>query len=131
MIILIDELLQSIPAPLFLAELLLIVQLTNCGLFEDTIPDYLKVAKPIALLHVDCDLYSSTKCVFDNLNHLIKKGTVIVFDEWRYADEDGKLVQEGVHEKKCFYEWVEENKRTFDFIRNKTHEEQVSLVITN
>jgi len=28
------------------------------GWFEETIPDYLKIAKPIALLHIDSDLYS-------------------------------------------------------------------------
>jgi hypothetical protein len=27
------------------------------GLFKDTIPEYLKVAEPIALLHIDCDLF--------------------------------------------------------------------------
>ena len=31
------------------------------GFFTDTLPDYLKIAKPIAFLHMNADLYSATK----------------------------------------------------------------------
>jgi len=81
------------------------------GLFKDTIPDYLKVSKPIKLLHVDCDLYSSTKDVLYSLNHLILKGTFICFDEWYYNGID--IPENRQHEQKCFYEWVDDMNREF------------------
>lgn len=84
------------------------------GWFENTITEYLKIAKEINLLHIDCDLYSSTKTVLYNLNKFIVKNTIICFDEWVYCKSDGKLYAD--HEQKCFYEWVEENNREFEFI---------------
>lgn len=82
------------------------------GWFENTIPKYLPEAEPIALLHVDCDLYSSTKEVLWGLNDYIVPGTVIAFDEWFY-NHDSKFKD---HEQKAFYEWVEDKEREFEFI---------------
>jgi len=48
------------------------------GWFEETIPLYLKRAKPIALLHIDSDLYSSAKTVLYSLNSYILKGSYSV-----------------------------------------------------
>jgi hypothetical protein len=81
------------------------------GIFKDTIPEYLKVAKPLKLLHVDCDLYSSTQDVLYSLNHLIMPGTVICFDEWYYNGND--ILENRQHEQKCFYEWVKDKDRNF------------------
>lgn len=81
------------------------------GWFEDTIPEYLKLAEPIALLHIDCDLYSSTKTVLYNLNQYIVEGTLIVFDEWVYNREEYND-----HEQKCFYEWVNDFNREYVLI---------------
>jgi len=72
------------------------------GWFSDTLSDYLKIAQPIALLHVDSDLYSSAKEVLWALNDYIVKGTIIVFDEWFYK-HDAKYDD---HEQKAFNEWV-------------------------
>lgn len=59
----------------------------NCelwiGWFNDTLPGFVELHKePIALLHMDCDLYSSAAFVLDALNRQIVPGTVIVFDEY-------------------------------------------------
>ena len=62
---------------------------SNCelvvGWFDQTLPGF-KTNKiknePIALLHVDCDLYSSTVTILNNLKDNIVPGTVIVFDEY-------------------------------------------------
>jgi predicted O-methyltransferase YrrM len=56
------------------------------GQFADTLPSYAEThQEPIALAHVDCDLYSSTRTVFDALGDRIVRGTVVVFDEyWNY-----------------------------------------------
>jgi predicted O-methyltransferase YrrM len=82
------------------------------GWFEDTIPEYLKIAKPISLLHIDCDLYSSTKTVFDALHEYIKSGTIIVFDEWCY-NQDPECND---HEQKAFYEYVDDYNVKFKFV---------------
>lgn len=54
------------------------------GYFNDTLPGF--VAKhgetPISLLHVDCDLYSSTVTVLTELQRQIVTGTVVLFDEY-------------------------------------------------
>ena len=61
---------------------------SNChlivGWFDQTLPKFKETIKhsPIALLHVDCDLYSSTVTVLNNLRENIVPGTVIVFDEY-------------------------------------------------
>jgi hypothetical protein len=61
----------------------------NCqlwvGWFDQTLPGFkekVQLTRPIALLHVDCDLYSSTVTVLNNLKNNIVPGTVIVFDEY-------------------------------------------------
>jgi len=82
------------------------------GWFEDTIPQYLEEADTIGLLHVDCDLYSSTKTIFDNLHPYIQKGTIIVFDEWCY-NADPKYND---HEQKAFYEYVDDYNVKFKFV---------------
>ncbi len=55
------------------------------GLFEKTIDNFLiqnTDQKKISLPHVDCDLYFSTKTIFDKLGFLVKKDTIIIFDEY-------------------------------------------------
>lgn len=53
------------------------------GWFEETLPAFLATEPgPAALLHVDCDLYSSTRTILDVLTPAIVPGTVIVFDEY-------------------------------------------------
>jgi hypothetical protein len=59
----------------------------NCelvvGWFNDTLPGFVKKhTEPVTLLHVDCDLYSSTVTILENLHGQIVPGTVIVFDEY-------------------------------------------------
>lgn len=72
------------------------------GLFADTLPEFV-AAKPdqCALIHIDCDLYSSTKTVFEHLHNQIKDGTVIIFDEalWKPS-----FMQ---HETRAFLEFAE------------------------
>ena len=52
------------------------------GLFSDTLPAFLEEHKePAALIHIDCDIYSSTVTIFEQLENRIVDGTVVVFDE--------------------------------------------------
>lgn len=53
------------------------------GIAEFTAREFAKVRKePIALLHLDADLYSSTKTVLDVFAKQIVPGTVILFNEY-------------------------------------------------
>jgi hypothetical protein len=94
------------------------------GWFEDTIHDYLKEADTIALLHVDCDLYSSTKTIFNNLHPYIKKGTLIAFDEWCYNFSESF----NDHEQKAFYEYVEQYNVQFEFIDYPVNDVETKLL---
>lgn len=76
------------------------------GWFDDTLPPFVaQHPEPVSFLHIDCDMYSSTKTVFKELAPRIVPGTVIVFDELvnypGYRD----------HEMKAFYEFLVENGR--------------------
>jgi hypothetical protein len=101
------------------------------GWFEDTIPEYLNVAETIGLLHVDCDLYSSTKTLLYSLNNYIKPNTIIVFDEWFYYS--GGNDRNDDHEQKCFYEWVKDFNREYELINHysdtSTNEQQIVKIL--
>ena len=99
------------------------VQLVK-GLFNETLPKFIE-ANPgnIAFMHIDCDLYSSTKIIFDLLQNKISKGTVIVFDE--YFNYPGWKMGEF----KAFQEFVDKNNIRYKYLTyNKAHE-QVAVII--
>jgi len=55
----------------------------HVGWFDKTLPVFVSEhTGPVGFLHVDCDLYSSTKTIFHWLAGRIVPGTVIVFDEY-------------------------------------------------
>lgn len=79
------------------------------GLFAETIPHFVKnVMKNVVeidLIHVDCDLYSSTKTIFEHLAQYIGPNTVIVFDElFNYPGWED-------HEWKALTEFLQETNR--------------------
>lgn len=71
------------------------------GFFEDTLNQFLIQHKDnIAYLHIDCDLYSSTKTILSQLADKIVPGTIIDFDEiCDYPDYRN-------HEIKAFAEYL-------------------------
>ncbi|MCH7687135.1 MAG: class I SAM-dependent methyltransferase [Planctomycetes bacterium] len=90
------------------------------GWFEETLPQFLeKHPESVALIHIDCDLYSSTKTVLTHLKKRIVAGTVIVFDELFNYPEYEK------HEIKAFYEFLKETNVQFEWIGVQG---QISLV---
>lgn len=72
------------------------------GLYDQTCVNF-KLNKNIAFMHVDCDLYSSTKTVFDSFQDYIVPGTVIVFDEYYnypgFENHEYKAFKEFLHMK--------------------------------
>lgn len=83
------------------------------------------ILKILFFLHIDCDLYSSTKVVFDFLKNQIVKGTVIVFDE--YFNYPGW--QNG--EFKAFKEFVIQNNVEYEYLTYNRYHEQVAVIIKN
>jgi len=61
------------------------------GWFDQTLPEFAEQhqGETIAFMHVDCDLYSSTKTIFESLGQMIKPDTVILFDEYLSLPVDG------------------------------------------
>ena len=52
------------------------------GWFDTTLPVFIESNKdPVRFINIDCDLYSSTKTVLENLNSQIVKDTIIRFDD--------------------------------------------------
>lgn len=82
------------------------------GSYEQTLESYLE-AKPnlkVGLVHLDSDTYTPTAFVLDKIHSYLKKGTLIIFDEymgfpnWRN------------HEFKAWQECVRANNISYDYI---------------
>lgn len=97
----------------------------HVGWFADTVPRFVaENNEPVALLHVDCDIYSSTKTVFDLLGDRLLPGSVIVFDEYfNYPNW-----QE--HEFRAFQEFVKARNVTYQYIGFASANGHVALRIT-
>jgi predicted O-methyltransferase YrrM len=53
------------------------------GWFDDTLPGFLaEHSGPVGFLHVDGDLYSSAKTVFDLVGPRLEAGSIVIFDEF-------------------------------------------------
>jgi hypothetical protein len=71
------------------------------GWFDDTLPQWVTANPgPVAFIHIDCDLYSSTQTILMLLADRCVAGTIILFDEYfNYPNWE-------VHEYKAFQEFV-------------------------
>jgi hypothetical protein len=53
------------------------------GWFQDTLPPFLAAnPEPVRLLHIDCDIYGSTRTVLEHVAPRLAPGSVIVFDDF-------------------------------------------------
>jgi len=93
------------------------------GWFNDTLPKYLQENnEQIKLLHVDCDLYSSTITVLDLLNPFIVKDTIIIFDDFfPWGDVGYDTWKEG--EYKALEEWLIKYDRAFTVLSHNNHQQ--------
>ena len=76
------------------------------GWFEETCNEQTKLEhnmKKAAVVHIDCDLYSSTKTVLTFIESLLVDGTVIIFDDWYNFKGNPNL-----GEQRAFAEWSED-----------------------
>lgn len=82
------------------------------GFFEDTLPGFVAAhaGEHLALLHIDCDLYSSTRTVFRHCAPMIRPGCVVVFDELLHYPEclDNEIAAfwEFLRDSGADFEWV-------------------------
>lgn len=105
------------------------------GWFEDTIPTFLKDTKEqidaslinAAMIHIDCDIYSSCVTVLEGLKDRIKPGTVIMFDEIKNGN--GEYPQYKDHEYKAWQEFSEKYKVKYDWLAYVEDSTQASLII--
>ena len=82
------------------------------GWFDEVLPEFVNdhAGETAALLHIDCDIYSSTASVFQNFEKTLVPGTIILFDE--YLNFEGWQK----HEHKAFMELVERLSLEYEFI---------------
>ncbi|MFO0908817.1 MAG: TylF/MycF/NovP-related O-methyltransferase [Isosphaeraceae bacterium] len=96
------------------------------GWFSDSLPAWKREHPgPVLFLHMDADLYSSTRTVFEILGDRVVPGTVIQFDEffnypgWRQG------------ECKAFEEYAAQHHWTYEYIGYCENDEQVAVRITS
>jgi len=95
------------------------------GIFDDTLGPFLQEQSGWArFLHIDCDLYSSTKTVLEAFAERIRPGTVIVFDE--FFNYPGWQEEE----YKALVEFAAKRELTFEYLGYCRYSEQVALKIT-
>lgn len=75
------------------------------GLFEDTLPGF-EFPNDVGLVHLDADLYSSTKTIFDNIGANLSRGTILVFDEYEGDGFDDE--KRAFAEARDTYDWTAE-----------------------
>lgn len=89
------------------------------GLFEDTAPRF--PFPPLGLVHIDCDLYSSTVTALDAVLPHIGPGTVIVFDEY-HGYEGWEL-----HEAKAWREFCDRHRVVYNTVARGREERAVVI----
>ena len=100
------------------------VRLTK-GFFEQTLPGFVAQhrGETIGLLHVDCDLYSSTVTILTHLADMIVPGTIVVFDDFinYHGWEEGEF--------KAFMEFVTARQLAFEYVAYNRTGGQVAVRI--
>jgi hypothetical protein len=93
------------------------------GFFDESLPSFFETYnKQISILHVDCDIYSSTVSILKNAHKCISTGTILVFDEF-YNYQNFEL-----NEIKAWLEYANENNIDYKYIYHNI-KEQVALKI--
>ncbi len=81
------------------------------GLFDATLPVWLAGNdRPVALIHIDSDLYSSARTVLGLLRDRIKPGVIVVFDE--YFGYPGW--ERGEH--RAFHDFIRDTGMVFEYL---------------
>ena len=81
------------------------------GWFDNTLPIFFKNQKEkISVMHIDCDIYSSTKSILNNCVKHLDSGTIIIFDEYLnyegWQKNEHRALIEFSSEYKIKYEYI-------------------------
>lgn len=94
------------------------------GFFDKSLPRFLADNPDIGppkLIHIDCDLYSSTKVIFDLLGGLLAPGSVIVFDELlhyhRFRENEFLAFHQFLETRKLTFKWTARSGKLLPFER--------------
>lgn len=91
------------------------------GLFQDTLNDFLN-STPLnrkLVVHMDADLYSSTIFVLITISKKLKKGDILIFDEFSCY----------LHEFKAFLDFISAYKIDYEVIGETNNYSQVAIKI--
>lgn len=93
------------------------------GLFQQTLPLFIHSCSPNArkVIHMDADLYSSTLYALTTVSPLLKKGDLIIFDEFNVP----------MHEFKAFTEWTESYYIKYEVLGAVNNFYQVAIKLTS
>jgi len=95
------------------------------GWFDETLPGFLESHPgPVAFVHADADLYSSTVTILEHVGPRLRPGSVIVFDE--YFNYPGWEQ----HEHRAWQEYLAKSGIQFRYEAYTMNDEQVVVVIT-
>jgi predicted O-methyltransferase YrrM len=93
------------------------------GWFDETLPGFMKkLTEPVALAHIDCDIYSSTVTVLELITPALREGSVISFDEFFNYPGFQR------HEYKAFLEWAAVKNVKYEFISYSGHQAAVKIL---
>lgn len=92
------------------------------GLFDETLPLFCEQhPEPVAFLHCDADLYSSTRTILEHVGPRLRRGSIVLFDEYfNYP-----WWQE--HEHRAWREWTSRHGVAFEYIAFTWEHEQVAV----
>lgn len=82
----------------------------HVGWFTQTLPQFTLPPHEQLIVHIDCDLYSSTKDVLQTLACAMRPGTILLFDEF----------YDYMHELRAFNEFLESGDMKFAFLGGAT-----------
>lgn len=96
------------------------------GWFDETLPGWVRQheGETFRFIHVDCDIYSSTRTIFDRCKKMIGPGTVIQFDEYfnyPYWEQ---------HEHRAFQEFIAETQLAYKYVgMNRIHQQVLVQIL--
>jgi O-methyltransferase len=74
----------------------------EAGSFSEVLPKVIgSKYQAAAVVHIDCDLYESTRAVLSGIQSILQEGTILLFDDWfnfRGSKDNG--------EQKAFFEFM-------------------------
>ncbi|PCI99388.1 MAG: hypothetical protein COB15_04190 [Flavobacteriales bacterium] len=91
------------------------------GIFQNTLHDFLKTYQSTKrkVIHLDADLYSATLFVLTTISPYLKKGDILLFDEFNVP----------LHEFKAFTEWADSFYINYSVIGEVNNYFQVAIEI--